>query len=72
MEILERQLLHPRWIQYGSRVLDSVKEEAEADARQMLEAVFSDSREAVASKVARGEWNPAALRAYDFVYDVFA
>ena len=72
MEILERQLLHPRWIQYGSRVLDSVKEEAEADARQMLEAVFSDSREAVASKVARGEWGPAALRAYDFVYDVFA
>ncbi len=63
MEILERQLFFPRWIQYGSRVLDSVKEESEADARQILDAVFSDSRDE--------EWPPLALRAYDFVYDVF-
>ena len=70
MEILERQLLHPRWIQYGSRVLDSVKEESEADARQILEAVFSGSRDAAASRVRSGEWGPVALQAVDFVYDL--
>jgi malate synthase len=63
METLERQLFHPRWIQYGSRVLDSVKEESDADRRQILEAVFADSRESISAPVAR--------RAYDFVYDVF-
>jgi malate synthase len=71
MEILERQLLHPRWIMYGSRVLDSVKEESEENRKQMLEAVFLDSREAVAKRVNKGEWTSVALEAYDFVYDVF-
>jgi malate synthase len=72
MEILERQLFHPRWIQYGSRVLDSVKEEGESARKEILEAVFSDSRDEVARKAAGGEWSEAALRAHDFVYDVFA
>lgn len=65
MEILERQLFHPRWIQYGSRVLDSVKEESPDDAARILDAVFAPSREEAAKKGA------VALRAYDFVYDVF-
>ena len=64
MEILERQLFHPRWIQYGSRVLDSVKEESEADRRQILDAVFAGSREPE-------KWTPAARQAHDFVYDIF-
>ena len=72
MEILERQLFHPRWIMYGSRVLDSVKEESEANRKQILDAVFSDSRDAVAGSVKKGDWTPAALAACDFVYDVFA
>jgi malate synthase len=71
MEILDRQLFHPRWIQYGSRVLDSVKEESESVRREMLDAVFSPSREDVSWKVASGEWTKEALRAYDFVYDHF-
>ena len=71
MDILERQLLHPRWIMYGSRVLDSVKEESEENRKQILEAVFLDSREAVSERVNKGEWTSVALDAYDFVYDVF-
>jgi malate synthase len=60
MEILERQLLHPRWIQYGSRVLDSVKEESEADRKEILEAIFGGAG-----------GRAKALRARDFVYDLF-
>ena len=71
MEILERQLLHPRWIMYGSRVLDSVKEEPETSRGQILDAVFTATRAAVAESVRKGDWAPVALAAYDFVYDIF-
>jgi len=70
MEILERQLFHPQWITYGSRVLDSVKEESEADRRQILDAIFSPSRDAVVEKVKKKEFTPRALEAYDFVFDL--
>ena len=72
MEILERQLFHPRWIMYGSRVLDSVKEEPETSRGQILDAVFTATRAAVAESVRKGDWTPVALAAYDFVYDIFA
>jgi malate synthase len=71
MEVLERQLFHARWIQYGSRVLDSVKEENESARKEILDAVFSGSREEVARRVAAGDWTGAAIRAHDFVYDIF-
>jgi len=64
MEILERQIFHETWIQYGSRVLDSVKEEPEADRHMILMAVFSSSRDE-ATKV-----GTLALGIYDYVYDV--
>lgn len=70
MEIMERQLLHPRWIMCGSIVLDSVKEESEANSRQILDAVFAGSREVLDQKVKQGEWSSLALRVYDFVYDL--
>ena len=65
MDILERQLFHPGWIQYGSRVLDSVKEEPEEVRKSILAAIFSRSRDAAAKN---GE---AALKVYDFTYDEF-
>lgn len=65
MEILERQLGHPGWIQYGSRVLDSVKEVPESDRKEILEAVFAGSREGAL------KLSGPARAAYDFVYDVF-
>jgi malate synthase len=64
MEILERQIFHDRWIQYGSRMLDSLKEEPETDRRVLLNAIFAGSREAAAG------YGAHALRAYDYVYDV--
>jgi malate synthase len=72
MQILERQLLHPGWITYGSRVLDSIKEAPEPERGPILEAVCADSRDAVAAKVRAGAWPAAALAAFDYVYDVFA
>ena len=63
--LIGRQLFHPRWIQYGSRVLDSIKEESEPDGRRMLDAIFAASRDEAARH------GPAALAAHDFVYDVF-
>jgi malate synthase len=71
MEILERQLGHPRWIQYGSRVLDSVKEAPEAERAGILDGVFADSRDSVAARVRAGTLPRSALAAYDFVFDVF-
>jgi malate synthase len=71
MEILERQLFHPGWIQYGSRVLDSVKEEPEAERKAILAGVFGESRDAVSKRVRNGELPSAALHAFDFVFDVF-
>jgi len=65
MEILERQIFHESWIQYGSRVLDSVKEESEEDCRIILGAVFSVSRDAAMKA------GTHALGIYDYVYDVF-
>ena len=64
MNILERQIFHERWIQYGSRLLDSLKEESETDRGLILNAIFAGSREAAAEHGAR------ALAAYDYVYDV--
>jgi malate synthase len=65
MELLERQIFHHRWIQYGSRVLDSLKEESATDQRRILEAIFAGSRDEAAKHGAK------ALAAYDDVYDAF-
>ena len=65
MEILERQIFHDQWIQYGSRALDSLKEEAGADQRLILDAIFAASRKAAATSGA------TAVHAYDYVHDVF-
>ena len=65
MEILERQIFHDQWIQYGSRALDSLKEETGLDQRRILDAIFAASRDAAARHGA------GALHAYDYVQDVF-
>ncbi len=62
MEILERQLFHPRWIQYGSRVLDSVKEEPESERAGILQAIFGEPSGTA------GEGKPRLAR--EFVYDL--
>lgn len=69
MDMLRRQLLHPRWIMYGSRVLLSIIESDEEEREQILAAVFSPSRQDVVGKVEAGELPEKVLSAYDYVYD---
>ncbi len=77
VELLERQLKNPRWIQYGSRVLLSIVNAAEKTenyedlADQVMNIVSSDSREEVVERVNSGEWPRNALQIYDYVYDIF-
>ncbi|MBI3941225.1 MAG: hypothetical protein HY315_10355 [Acidobacteria bacterium] len=71
MELLGRQLRHPQWITYGSRVLLSIVESDPQERDRILEAVFAPSREAVLGKVQAGELPPVALRCYEYVYDIF-
>ena len=86
LTVLRRQVLETRpdggvvpqrrWIKYGSRVLLSILEEEEPDRTGILEAIFSD-RETVLEQVAQARDRHSlrraekALRAHDFVYDVF-
>ncbi len=56
MEILRRQLLHPRWITYGSRVLLSIIESGEVERARILDEIFSRP--------------PARSSSHDFVYDI--
>src|SRR5262249_29728448 len=69
MDLLRQLLKHPCWFSYGSPVLLSIIEAEPAERVTMLTAIFSPSREAVVTKVQRGELPPVALTAYDYVYD---
>jgi len=86
LQILKRQVVddtggtlvpQSRWIKYGSRVLLSVIEQSDADREAILDAIFSRTRgELVAAVAAAGagaarERAERALRAHDYVYDVF-
>ena len=73
MDVLAQQLLHPKWITYGSRVLLSLvqaEETGELSRDQVREAVFAESREILQAKL--GKDLPAkALEIHDYVYDVY-
>ena len=66
-----------RWIKYGSRVLLSLIEQSAADREAILNAIFKDSREQLLSRVQQArdaqsrEVALRALKAHDYVYDVF-
>jgi malate synthase len=66
-----------RWLKYGSRVLISLVEQTPAARDAILDAVFTDRPELVA-RVKRAAGDAAALdvarralKAHDYVYDVF-
>ena len=71
LTILKRQVVEaaadgtrvpqPRWIKYGSRVLLSIIEQPPSEQAVILDGIFGDRGNIVSR---------AALRAYDFVYDV--
>ena len=71
MEILKRQLLSPRYIQHSARVLFVVAQANDQEREQLLEAIFSLSREEVVKRVQAGTMNKSALDAHDYVYDIF-
>jgi len=86
LQILKRQVVddssgtpepQQRWIKYGSRVLLSLIEQSPADREVLMDAIFKDSREQLLARVqqARDEKSrdlaQRALRAHDYVYDVF-
>jgi malate synthase len=66
-----------RWIKYGSRVLLSLIEQSAGDREAILNAIFKDSREQLLSRVQQArdaqsrEVALRALKAHDYVYDVF-
>jgi malate synthase len=66
----------PRWIKYGSRVLLSIIEEPEADRAEILDGIFGNREDLVANvanarDTASRRRADKALRAYDFVYDIY-
>jgi response regulator RpfG family c-di-GMP phosphodiesterase len=71
-----RTVPQSRWIKYGSRVLLAIIEEPEPDRTAILDGIFSDREpvvmrlEAAHDPVSR-QRAAKALRAHDFVYDVF-
>ena len=71
MEILNRQLLSPRYIQHSARVLFVVAQANQKDRAQLLEAIFDLTREQIVQRIDAGRLTKAALAAHDYVYDVF-
>ena len=71
MELLNRQLLSPRYIQHSARVLFVLAEAGDQERKQILDAVFDLSREEIVKRVQAGTMKPAMLGAHDYVYDIF-
>src|ERR1041384_428512 len=71
MDLLQKQLPCPRYIQHSARVLFVVGQANKADGKQMLEAIFDLTREEAARRVQAGALSPAALAAHDYVFDIF-
>ncbi len=71
MELLKRQLLSPRYIQHSARVLFVLAPANDQERGQLLDAIFTLSREEVVQRVQEGALNKSALVAHDYVYDIF-
>jgi len=71
MDLLQRQLLSPRYIQHSARVLFVVGQANQQERAQILEAIFDLSREEIVKRVQSGASTKIALNAYDYVYDIF-
>jgi malate synthase len=72
MELLDKQLLSPRYVQHSARVLFVVGQASAAERAPILEAIFDLPREEVAARVKAGKMPQSALAAHDYALDVFA
>jgi malate synthase len=70
MELLNRQLLSPRYIQHSARLLFVLAQASSAERKQILEAVFDLSRDEIVKRLRGGTVKPAAFATHDYVYDV--
>src|SRR6266481_441245 len=71
MDLLQRQLLSPRYIQHSARVLFIVGQTGAQERAQILDAIFLFSREEIEKRVKAGSLKPSVLSAFDYVYDIF-
>jgi len=71
MDLLQRQLLSPRYIQHSARVLFVMAQATGQEREQILEAIFDLSREEILKRMEAGTIKSAALAAHDYVYDIF-
>jgi malate synthase len=71
MEILRRQLLSPRYVQHSARVLFVLAPANDQERAQLLDSIFTLSREEVIQRVDAGTMDKSALDARDYVYDTF-
>ena len=71
MELLQRQLLSPKYIQHSARVLFVMAQASGQEREQILEAIFDLSRGEIMKRLEAGTVKPAALAAHDYVYDIF-
>jgi malate synthase len=72
MELLQRQLLSPQYIQHSARVLFLLAEAGDTEREQILEAIFDLSRDEIVKRLRAGAIKPAALVAHDYVYDILS
>jgi malate synthase len=70
MEILKHQLLSPRYIQHSARVLFVLAPAEKRRRGQLLDAIFTLSREQVAERVREGTLDKSILDARDYIYDI--
>ncbi|MBZ5629604.1 MAG: malate synthase, partial [Acidobacteriia bacterium] len=71
MDLLQRQLLSPRYIQHSARVLFVVAPAHERERAEILDAIFDLSREEIVKRVQEGKMDKLALHAHDYVLDIF-
>jgi len=69
MEVLKKQLTSPRYIQHSARLLFVIAEADENGRKQILEAVFSSSRDEVVSKIKENKLDEVMLDIHDYIYD---
>ena len=70
MELLQRQLLSPKYIQHSARVLFVIAQASDEERKQILDAVFDLSREEIVKRLRSQTIVPNALAIHDYVYDI--
>jgi malate synthase len=71
MDLLNRQLLSPRYIQHSARLIFAVGQASREEGAAILEAVFDLKRDEIVQRVRSGAMKRHLLAIYDYVYDIF-